>query len=38
MFIKGMIGLALAAALAGTAHAQSKSDLVKRGDYLVNGC
>jgi mono/diheme cytochrome c family protein len=37
MFVKGMIGLALAAALAGTAHAQSNSDLVKRGDYLVNG-
>lgn len=37
MISKGLIGLALAAALVGTAHAQSKSDLVKRGDYLVNG-
>ena len=37
MIGKGLIGLALAAALIGTAHAQSKPDLVKRGDYLVNG-
>ncbi len=37
MIGKGLIGLALAAALIGTAHAQSNSELVKRGDYLVNG-
>ena len=31
-----MLGVAMAAALAGTAHAQSKAELIKRGDYLVN--
>lgn len=31
-----MLGVAMAAALAGAAQAQSKSDLIKRGDYLVN--
>jgi mono/diheme cytochrome c family protein len=30
------VGVALAAALAGSAQAQSNGDLVKRGDYLVN--
>jgi mono/diheme cytochrome c family protein len=39
MFRTGLTVLALGAALIGTAHAQtndSKSDLVKRGSYLVN--
>lgn len=39
MIRNGLVGLALGAALIGTAHAQTpnaKSDLVKRGDYLVN--
>lgn len=38
MIRKGLLGLALAAALIGTTHAQAagKADLVKRGDYLVN--
>jgi mono/diheme cytochrome c family protein len=38
MIRTGLLGLALGAALVGTAHAQSntKTDLVKRGDYLVN--
>jgi mono/diheme cytochrome c family protein len=39
MIRRGLMGLALGAALIGTAHAQSdnaKSALVKRGDYLVN--
>jgi mono/diheme cytochrome c family protein len=36
MIAKGLTGLALAAALIGTAHAQSNSDLIKHGDYLVN--
>jgi mono/diheme cytochrome c family protein len=34
MFRTGLLALALGAALGGAAHAQS--DLVKRGDYLVN--
>jgi mono/diheme cytochrome c family protein len=37
MIGKGLMGVALAATLTCTAHAQSNSDLVKRGDYLVNG-
>ena len=32
-----LLALALGAALTGHAHAQSKADLIKRGDYLVNG-
>ncbi len=38
MIRNGLLGLALAAALIGTTHAQaaSKGALVKRGDYLVN--
>lgn len=39
MIRNGLFGLALGAALIGTAHAQSpnaQSELVKRGDYLVN--
>lgn len=36
MIHRGIFGLALAAALIGTAHAQSSSDLVRHGDYLVN--
>ena len=38
MIRKGLTGLALAAALITTTHAQAagKADLVKRGDYLVN--
>lgn len=35
MIRTGLMALVLGAALVGTAHAQS--DLVKRGDYLVNG-
>lgn len=37
MIGKALMGLALTAVLTGTAYAQSNSDLVKRGDYLVNG-
>lgn len=36
MVREGLIGLALATVLTGTAYAQANSDLVKRGDYLVN--
>jgi len=32
-----VLAAALAVAVAGSAQAQSKADLVKRGDYLVNG-
>ncbi len=37
MIRTGILALAFTAALAGAAQAQSKADLVKRGDYLVNG-
>src|SRR5581483_10224090 len=37
MIRSALLALAFAAALTGYAHAQSKADLVKRGDYLVNG-
>jgi mono/diheme cytochrome c family protein len=36
MVREGLIGLALATALTGMTRAQPNSDLVKRGDYLVN--
>lgn len=37
MIRTGMLALAFGVALIGGAQAQSKADLIKRGDYLVNG-
>lgn len=37
MIRASLLALALGAAPIGAAYAQSKADLVKRGDYLVNG-
>jgi len=37
MIRTGLLVLAFCVALAGTAQAQANADMVKRGDYLVNG-
>ncbi len=37
MIRTGFMALAIGVALIGGAHAQSKAELIKRGDYLVNG-